>query len=172
MYAAIAVGVIIIGVSIFFVYSSDQAKERGKAFGKAIEFVQNDLRKLTHSFDSKVSMFKKGDISKGEFSAFAEKHEREMEKIEYAGTVYLLDHKYPEPLLNHSIKKLRQFGIKKEDIIITDSPDNPQIGNIVVEVFPYHLDIARIRTIRNESFISGLVTTVELKIDTDGKYID
>ena len=95
-----------------------------------------------------------------------------MEKIEYAGTVYLLDHKYPEPLLNHSIKKLRQFGIKKEDIIITDSPDNPQIGNIVVEVFPYHLDIARIRTIRNESFISGLVTTVELKIDTDGKYID
>ena len=95
-----------------------------------------------------------------------------MEKIEYAGTVYLLDHKYPEPLLNYSIKKLGELGIKKEDIIITDSPDNPQIGNIVVEVFPYHLDIARIRTIRNESFISGLVTTVELKIDTDGKYID
>ena len=37
MYAAIAVGVIIIGMSIFFVYSSDQAKERGKAFGKALE---------------------------------------------------------------------------------------------------------------------------------------
>ena len=48
MYAAIAVGVIIIGMSIFFVYSSDQAKERGKAFGKAVEFVQDDLRKLTH----------------------------------------------------------------------------------------------------------------------------
>ena len=81
MYAAIAVGVIIIGMSIFFVYSSDQAKERGKAFGKAIEFVQNDLRKQTHEFDSKVSMFKRGDISKGEFLEFAEKHEREMEKI-------------------------------------------------------------------------------------------
>jgi len=81
MYAAIAVGVIIIGMSIFFVYSSDQAKERGKAFGKAVEFVQDDLRKLTHSFDSKVSMFKKGVISKGEFLEFADKHEREMEKI-------------------------------------------------------------------------------------------
>ena len=95
-----------------------------------------------------------------------------MEKIEYAGTVYLLDHKYPEPLLNHSIKKLSQFGIKKEDIIITDSPENPKVGSIVVEVFPYHMDIARVRTIRNESFISGSIATVELKTDAAGKYID
>ena len=95
-----------------------------------------------------------------------------MKKIEYIGTVYLLDHKYPEPLLNHSIKKLQQLGIKKEDITVTDSPESPQIGNIVVEVFPYHMEIARVRTIRNESFISGSVMTVELKTDAAGKYID
>ena len=95
-----------------------------------------------------------------------------MEKIEYTGTVYLLDHKYPEPLLNHSFKKLQQLGIKKEDITITDSPENPKIGSIVVEVFPYHMEIARVRTIRNESFISGSIMTVELKTDTVGKYID
>ena len=81
MYAAISVGIIIIALSIFFVYSSDQAKERGKAFGKAVEFVQDDLRKLTHSFDSKVSMFKQEDISKDEFLEFGEMHEQEMEKI-------------------------------------------------------------------------------------------
>ena len=80
-YAAISVGVIIITLSMFFVYSSDQAKERGKAFGKAIEFLQEDLRKTYHSFDSKVSMFKQGDISKDDFLKFAEKHEHEMEKI-------------------------------------------------------------------------------------------
>ena len=95
-----------------------------------------------------------------------------MEKIEYIGTVYLLDHKYPEPLLNHSIKKLQQLGIKKEDITVTDSPENPKVGNVVVEVFPYHMEIARVRTIRNESFISGSITTVELKTDAAGKYID
>ena len=95
-----------------------------------------------------------------------------MEKIEYIGTVYLLDHKYPEPLLNHSIKKLQQLGIKKEDITVTDSPENPKVGNIVVEVFPYHMEIARVRTIRNESFISGSVMTVELKTDAAGEYID
>ncbi len=95
-----------------------------------------------------------------------------MEKIEYVGTVYLLDHKYPEPLLNHTVKKLEQFGIKKDDIEITDAPENPKVGSIVVEVFPYHLEIARVRTIRNASFISGSITTVELKTDTEGNYID
>tara|TARA_B100000678_G_scaffold22534_1_gene17266 strand:- start:170 stop:457 length:288 start_codon:yes stop_codon:yes gene_type:complete len=95
-----------------------------------------------------------------------------LENIEYTGTVYVLDHKYPVPLIQHSIKKLQQIGIKKEDIELTDAPDNPQIGNIIVEVFPYHLDIARVRTIRNASFISGTVMTVELKCDAKGDYID
>ena len=95
-----------------------------------------------------------------------------MEKIEYVGTVYLLDHKYPEPLINHSVKKLQQFGIKKDDIEITDSPEDPKVGSVVVEVFPYHMEIARVRTIRNASFISGSITTVELKTDTEGNYID
>ena len=74
--------------------------------------------------------------------------------------------------MNHSIKKLEGLGIKKEDITITDSPENPKISDIVVEVFPYHLEIARVRTIRNDSFISGSIMTVELKADADGKYID
>ena len=55
MYIAVSVGVVIIALSVFFVYSSEQAKIRGEAFGKAIEFVQEDLRKTYHSFDSKVS---------------------------------------------------------------------------------------------------------------------
>ena len=80
----------------------------------------------------------------------------------------MLDHKYPEQLINHSIKKLEKFGIKKEDIKLTDSPDNPKIGSVVVEVFPYHLEIARVRTIRNTSFISGVIKIIELKIDVNG----
>ena len=73
-----------------------------------------------------------------------------MEKIEYVGTVFVLDHKYPEQLVDHSLKKLLQLGIKKDDIKVTDSPETPKVGSIVVEIFPYHLDISRVRTIRNE----------------------
>ena len=67
MRIAISVGVIIIALSVFFVYSSEQAKIRGEAFGKAIEFVQEDLRKTYNSFDSKVSMFNLDNITKDDF---------------------------------------------------------------------------------------------------------
>ena len=106
MYAAILVGVIIVAMSIFFVYSSDQAKMRGEAFGKALEFIQEDLRKLTHSFDSKVSMFKQGDISKGEFLEFTEKHEREMEKLFYDMIIYKYRN-HSSRLWNYSNYQLR-----------------------------------------------------------------
>ena len=95
-----------------------------------------------------------------------------LEKIEYTGTVWAINHNNPEPLVEHAIKKLQDYGIKKEDIILTDAPDNVKVGAIVVEIWPYHLDVGKVRTIRNESFISGTVTTIELKADAEGKYID
>ena len=95
-----------------------------------------------------------------------------MEKIEYTGTVWVIDHNNPTPLVEHSIKKLQDFGIKKDDIEITDAPENVKVGAIVVEIWPHHLDVARVRTIRNESFISGTVMTIELKTDAKGSYID
>lgn len=95
-----------------------------------------------------------------------------MEKIDYTGTVWAINHNNPEPLVEHSIKKLQDYGIKKEDIVLTDAPENVKVGAIVVEIWPYHLDVSRVRTIRNESFISGSVMTIELKADAEGKYID
>ena len=95
-----------------------------------------------------------------------------MEKIDYTGTVWAIDHNNPEPLVKHSIKKLQDYGIKKEDIVLTDAPENVKVGAIVVEIWPYHLEVAKVRTIRNESFISGAVLTIELKTDAEGNYID
>ncbi|MBI3253687.1 MAG: hypothetical protein HYZ56_03075 [Nitrosopumilales archaeon] len=87
-----------------------------------------------------------------------------MEKIEYTGTVWAINHNNPE--------KLQDYGIKKEDIMLTDAPENVKVGAIVVEIWPHHLDVGRVRTIRNESFISGTVMTIELKTDAEGSYID
>jgi hypothetical protein len=95
-----------------------------------------------------------------------------LKKIEYTGKVWAINHNNPEPLVKHSIKKLQEYGIKKEDIVLTDAPENVKVGAIVVEIWPYHLDIGRVRTIRNESFISGTVMTIELKADASGNYID
>jgi len=95
-----------------------------------------------------------------------------LEKINYTGTAWVINHNNPEPLVEHSLKKLLEYGIKKEDIVLTDAPENVKVGAIVVEIWPYHLDVCRVRTIRNESFISGSVMTIELKTDAKGKYID
>lgn len=63
------------------------------------------------------------------------------------------------------------YGIKKEDIEITDAPTNVKVGTVVVNVWPYHLDVGRVRTTRNDSYISGSVMTIELKTDPEGNYI-
>ena len=81
----------------------------------------------------------------------------------------------PKGSLNKkTLEKLDQSsnGIKKEDIQIVDAPDNPEVGQVVVEIWPHELVIARIRTVRGESFISGTELNIELKTDETGKYID
>ncbi len=95
-----------------------------------------------------------------------------LEKVEYSGTVWALSHNDPEPLVKHSIKKLVELGIKEDDIRIVDSPEQPKVGEVVVEIWPHELVIARIRTIRGESFISGTELNIELKTDENGIYID
>lgn len=95
-----------------------------------------------------------------------------MEKVEYTGTVWALSHNDPEPLVKHSIKKLVEYGIKENDIKIVDSPEQPKVGAVVVEIWPHELVIARIRTIRGESFISATELNIELKTDQNGIYID
>ena len=95
-----------------------------------------------------------------------------MDKIDYEGTVWAINHNNPEPLVEHSIKKLQDYGVKKDDIVLTDAPDNVKVGAIVVEIWPHHLDVTRVRTIRNESFISVTVMTIELNTDAEGAYID
>ncbi len=95
-----------------------------------------------------------------------------MENIQYEGTVWAINHNNPEHLVEHALHTLERYGIKREDIVLTDAPDSIKIGAIVVEIWPYHLDVARVRTTRNESFISGTVMTIELKLDAEGNYTD
>ncbi len=81
VYAAIIIGILIVSSTIFFVYSNDQAKLRGQMFGNELKQIQDDLKKNTHSYDSKISLFKEGGLDREKFLEFAEKHKDEMSKI-------------------------------------------------------------------------------------------
>ena len=80
-YAAVTIGILIVVLSVFFTYSGDQAKIKGQMFGEKLQIIQDDLKLLTHSFDSKLSMFKEGSMSKNGFLEFAKKHEEEMNRL-------------------------------------------------------------------------------------------
>ena len=80
-YAAIIIGILVVSSTIFFVYSNDQTKLRGQMFGNELKQIQDDLKKNTHSYDSKLSLFKEGNLDREKFLEFAEKHKDEMSKI-------------------------------------------------------------------------------------------
>ena len=94
-----------------------------------------------------------------------------MQKIDYEGTVWVLNYNNPKPLLDHSIHMLERHGVKREDMEITETP-TAKVGSIVVEIWPYELVIGRVRSTRNDSFIRGTEFTIELKLGEDGNYID
>ena len=81
IYAAAIIGILIVSSAIFFVYSNDQMKSRGQMFGNELKQIQDDLKKNTHSYDSKISLFKEGNLDKEKFLEFAEKHKDEMSEI-------------------------------------------------------------------------------------------
>ena len=94
-----------------------------------------------------------------------------MQKIEYEGKVWVLNYNNPQPLVDHTILMLEKHGVKREDIVLTETP-TVDVGSIVVEIWPYELVIGRVRSTRNESFISGTEFTIELKLDEEGNYLD
>ncbi len=94
-----------------------------------------------------------------------------MQKIDYQGRVWVLNYNNPKPLLDHAIHMLERHGVRREDMEITETP-KAAVGAIVVEIWPYELVIARVRTTRNDSFISGTEFTIELKLDENGEYMD
>ena len=65
----------------------------------------------------------------------------------------------------------KDSGVKREDMEITETP-KAKVGAIVVEIWPYELVVARVRTTRNDSFISGTEFNIELKLDENGNYVD
>jgi hypothetical protein len=94
-----------------------------------------------------------------------------LQKIDYEGTVWVLNYNNPQPLVDHTLLMLEKHGIKREDITLTETP-TAKVGSIVVEIWPYELVIGRVRTTRNDSFISGTEFTIELKLDENGNYLD
>ena len=81
IFSAIIVGVIIIGASIYYFYSAEQAQIRGFNFGNDLQAIQDELKGEQSDFYSKVSMWKEESITKDQILEFADIHVLRMENI-------------------------------------------------------------------------------------------
>lgn len=75
------IGIIVVGITIAYFYSTDQARIKGFSFGNNLQSIQEDLKKLQTDFDSKVRIWKEGDMSADEFFEYSDKHITKMEKL-------------------------------------------------------------------------------------------
>ena len=75
------IGVILVGVSIYYFYSAEQAQIRGFAFGNNIQAIQDELKEEQSDFYSKVSMWKEKSITKDQILEFADNHILRMKNI-------------------------------------------------------------------------------------------
>jgi hypothetical protein len=80
-YITIAVGIVVVGLAIFYTYSADQAKIRGFNFGNSLQLIQDELKQVQTEFYSKKSMLDENAMSKEEFLAFSETHIQRMQQV-------------------------------------------------------------------------------------------
>ena len=75
------IGVILVGVSIYYFYSAEQAQIRGYNFGNEIQAIQDELKDEQVDFYSKVSMWKENSISKDQILEYGDVHVLKMKNI-------------------------------------------------------------------------------------------
>jgi len=75
------IGILIIGSVIFYTYNTEQAKIRGFTFGNNLQTIQDELKQIQDTFDSKRIMFEEGNMSKEEFLEYSKKHVKEFEEL-------------------------------------------------------------------------------------------
>ena len=76
LQVAIGAGIVIVGIVIFVNYYLDQSKLSGQRFGDQLAQIQTDLKNETGTFDSHLTLYKNGQISKDAMLKITDEHIR------------------------------------------------------------------------------------------------
>lgn len=71
---AVSIVLILIGISIFYFYSADQAKIRGYEFGNEIQTLQQDIHDEQSRFISSIARWEENTISDEEMIRIGDEH--------------------------------------------------------------------------------------------------
>ena len=98
----IVIAVIIIGITVYYFYSADQAKIRGFAFGSEIQALQEEIQSEQGKFISSIAKWEEGSISDEEMIRIGKTHIEEFKRL-----LEKYDELQPPDLFSKSVKLLR-----------------------------------------------------------------
>ena len=98
----IVIAVIIIGITVYYFYSADQAKIRGFAFGSEIQALQEEIQSEQGKFISSIAKWEEGSISEEEMIKIGKAHVEEFKRL-----LEKYDELQPPDLFAKSVKLLR-----------------------------------------------------------------
>ena len=73
--------IVVIGLVIVYYYSAEQTRIKGFTFGNNLQRIQEDLKKIQTDFQSEITVWENGDISKDEFLGYSDAHISKMEEL-------------------------------------------------------------------------------------------
>ena len=101
-FPIVIVGLVIIGIIVFYFYSADQAKIRGFAFGNEIQALQEEIRNEQGQFISSIAKWNENAISNDEMIRIGEKH-----LGTFNGLLSKYDELQPPDAFSRSVKLLK-----------------------------------------------------------------
>ena len=73
-FLAVSIAVILIGISVYYFYSADQAKIRGYAFGNEIQILQQEIHDEQSRFISSIAKWEENTIPDEEMIRIGDEH--------------------------------------------------------------------------------------------------
>ena len=101
-FLTISIALVLVGITIFYFYSADQAKIRGFAFGNDIQSLQKEVENEQGQFISSIAKWDENAISNDEMIRIGEKHLETFNKL-----LKKYDELQPPDVFSRSVKLLK-----------------------------------------------------------------
>jgi len=68
----------------------------------------------------------------------------------------------PAELIDRSKEKLNEHGVKPNDLIVIESPENVPEGAIMITLWPHYLSVAKVKRVREGSIYAPQLFNIDL----------
>jgi hypothetical protein len=68
----------------------------------------------------------------------------------------------PAELIDRSKEKLNEHGVKLNDLIVIESPENVPEGAIMITLWPHYLSVAKVKRVREGSIYAPQLFNIDL----------